>query len=290
MRVVDLLHYGASQLESAGVEQAALEVELLLGFCLEKNRTGLFLAATDEVDERHEQQFLSLLARRSKNEPSAYIFGEKEFWSLPFLVTPDVLIPRPETEFLLETVLALSKNKQWQPGPVLDLCCGSGVIAIILALETGRSVTAVDISAPALQVARRNAIRHQVADRITLVQADLLSAFAPRHIFGLVVSNPPYVSRQELRDGLQPEVMHFEPHLALDGGVGGLDIIQRIRKILPRVLKPGGDFFMEIGADQGLAVRELFAGDNTDKKIFERVEVLQDYSGRDRVLHARMAT
>ncbi|MBA3005358.1 MAG: peptide chain release factor N(5)-glutamine methyltransferase [Proteobacteria bacterium] len=290
MRVVDLLHYGATQLESAGVEQASLEVELLLGFCLEKNRTGLFLAATDEVDERHEQQFLSLLARRSKYEPSAYILGEKEFWSLPFLVTPDVLIPRPETEFLLETVLALNKNEQWQPDLVLDLCCGSGVIAIILALETGRSVTAVDISAPALQVARRNAIRHQVADRLALVQADLFSAFSPRHIFGLVVSNPPYVSRQELRDRLQPEVMHFEPHLALDGGVDGLDIIQRIRMTLPRVLKPGGDFFMEIGADQGLAVMQLFSGDDTGEKIFERVEVLQDYSGRDRVLHARMAT
>ena len=173
---------------------------------------------------------------------------------------------------------------------MLDLCCGSGVIAIILALETGRSVTAVDISAPALQVARRNAIRHQVADRLALVQADLFSAFSPRHIFGLVVSNPPYVSRQELRDRLQPEVMHFEPHLALDGGVDGLDIIQRIRMTLPRVLKPGGDFFMEIGADQGLAVMQLFSGDDTGEKIFERVEVLQDYSGRDRVLHARMAT
>ncbi|MDO8947057.1 MAG: peptide chain release factor N(5)-glutamine methyltransferase [Desulfocapsaceae bacterium] len=290
MRVVDLLHYGATQLESAGVEQASLEVELLLGFCLEKNRTGLFLAATDEVDERHEQHFLSLLARRIKHEPSAYILGEKEFWSLPFLVTPDVLIPRPETEFLLEAVLSLTKNEKWQPGPVLDLCCGSGVIAIILALEMGSSVTAVDLSAPALQVTRRNAIRYQVADRLALVQANLFSAFAPHGYFALVVSNPPYVSRQELRDGLQPEVMHFEPHLALDGGVDGLDIIQRIRMTLPRVLKPGGDFFMEIGADQGLAVMQLFSGDDTGEKIFERVEVLQDYSGRDRVLHARMAT
>lgn len=289
MRVADLVHFGVKQLESAGIEHAALEVELLLGFCLEKNRAGLFLAAAEEVDDPQEQQFLSLLARRAAHEPSAYILGEREFWSLSFLVTPAVLIPRPETEFLLETVLSVVRKGEWQAGPVLDLCCGSGVIAIILALEMGRPVTAVDLSAPALQVARQNARRHQVADRLSLVQADLLSAFSPRPLFSLVVSNPPYVSRQELQDGLQPEVMGYEPHLALDGGVRGLDIIQRIRKTLPRVLRPGGEFFMEIGADQGQAVIQLFTSDD-GAKTFERVELLQDYSGRDRVLHAKMVT
>lgn len=289
MHVADLVHLGVKKLESAGIEQAALEVELLLGFCLGKNRAGLFLAAAEEVDDRQEQQFLSLLARRAVHEPSAYILGEREFWSLPFLVTPAVLIPRPETEFLLETVLSVVRNGEWQPGPVLDLCCGSGVIGIILALEMGCPVTAVDLSAPALQVARRNARRHQVADRLSLVQADLLSAFSPRPYFSLVVSNPPYVSGQELRDGLQPEVMRYEPHLALDGGVRGLDIIQRIRTTLPLVLKPGGEFFMEIGAAQGPAVIQLFTSDD-GAKTFERIELLQDYSGRDRVLHARMVS
>lgn len=289
MRVADLVRLGVNQLESAGVGQAALEVELLLGFCLEKNRAGLFLAATAEVDERREQDFRTLLARRAGHEPTAYILGEQEFWSLPFWVTPAVLIPRPETEFLLETALAGTRNGQWRPGPVLDLCCGSGVVGIILALEMEQMVTAVDLSAQALQVARQNATRHQVADRLTLVQADLLSAFVPRPYFSLVVSNPPYVSEQELRDGLQPEVACFEPHLALNGGVGGLDIIQRIRTTLPRVLRPGGEFFMEIGADQGPAVMQLFTGDD-GVKTFERVEVLQDYAGRDRVLHAKMMT
>ena len=289
MRVVDLIRFGVNQLEVAGVEQAALEVELLLGFCLEKSRSGLFLAARVEVDERQEQKFLSLLARRASHEPTAYILGEREFWSLSFLVNPAVLIPRPETEFLLEAVFAVTKNGQGQPGPVLDLCCGSGVIGIILALEMGRMVTAVDLSAQALQVTRENATRHRVADRLALVQADLLSAFVPRPYFSLVVSNPPYVSEQELRDGLQPDVARFEPHMALDGGIGGLDIIKRIRSTLPQVLMPGGEFFMEIGADQGPAVMQFFAGDDGER-IFERVEVLQDYSGRDRVLHAKMMT
>ncbi|MDD3813885.1 MAG: peptide chain release factor N(5)-glutamine methyltransferase [Desulfocapsaceae bacterium] len=289
MHVLDLVHFGVKQLESTGIEQAALEVELLLGFCLGKNRAGLFLAATDEVDDRQEQQFRSLLDRRAAHEPSAYILGEREFWSLPFFVTPAVLIPRPETEFLLETVLAVVRNGKWQPGPILDLCCGSGVIGIILALEMGRPVTAVDLSAPALQIARQNARRHQVADLLSLVQADLLSAFSFRPHFSLVVSNPPYVSRQELQDGLQPEVMRYEPSLALDGGICGLDIIRRIRKTLPQVLRPGGEFFMEIGADQGQAVIQLFnTTHESGEKIFERVELLQDYSGRDRVLRAKM--
>jgi release factor glutamine methyltransferase len=290
MRVVDLRRLGVNQLLLAGVDQAPLEVELLLGFCLGKNRAGLFLAASEDVDGRREQEFLTLLARRAEHEPTAYILGEQEFWSLPFLVTPAVLIPRPETEFLLEAVLAASRSGQREAGPILDLCCGSGVIGIVLALEFGRAVTAVDLSASALQVARENAKRHQVADRLSLVQADLFSAFAARPHFSLVVSNPPYVSEQELRNGLQPEVAHFEPHLALDGGVDGLDIIKRIRTSLPRVLRPGGEFFMEIGADQGPAVQQLFSGDEAGEQVFDLVEVLPDYTGRDRVLHARMMT
>ncbi len=290
MRVIDLVRSGVNQLDLAGIENPALEVERLLGFCLNMNRAGLFLAAEVEVDERQEQEFLTLLARRRGHEPTSYILGEQEFWSLPFLVTPAVLIPRPETEFLLEKVLAVTRHGQWQPGPILDLCCGSGAIGIILALEMRQAVTAVDISDPALQVARQNAIRHQVADRLSLVQADLFSAFAPCRYFSLVVSNPPYVSGEELRNGLQPEVAHFEPHLALDGGVRGLELIERIRKTLPLVLRPGGEFFMEIGADQGQEVMQLFSCGDIHDKTFERLEILQDYSGRDRVLHATMKT
>jgi release factor glutamine methyltransferase len=287
MRVIDLVHLGIKQLELVGIDQAALEVELLLGFCLQKNRTALFLASTVEVEPSQEHQFLTLLARRVGHEPTAYILGEKEFWSLPFVVTPDVLIPRPETEFLLETVLAVTRSRQWKSGPVLDLCCGSGVIGIVLALELKRPVIAVDLSVTALRVAQENARRHEVSDRLMLLQADLLSAFIPRSLFSLVVSNPPYVSKQELQEGLQPEVIDFEPRLALDGGEQGLEIIRQIQSSLPQLLKPGGDFFMEIGAGQGQAVMELFTGDS-GLSIFDRVEVIPDYTGRDRVLHARM--
>jgi len=287
MRVIDLVHLGRQQLELAGVDQAALEVDLLLGFCLEKNRSGLFLAATMEVDANREREFLTLLSRRAAHEPIAYIMGEKEFWSLPFLVTPDVLIPRPETEFVLETVLSVLKDQPAQSGLTLDLCCGSGVIGIVLALEMERTVIAVDLSAAALRVARKNALKHQVADHLVLLQADLFNAFVQRPIFSLVVSNPPYVSKQELNAGVQSEVRDFEPWLALDGGKDGFDVICRIREMLPRLLRPGGEFFMEIGADQGQAVYELFARES-GLTVFDRVEVLTDYTGRDRVLHARM--
>ncbi len=289
MHVIDLIHLGINQLEEAGIDNAALEVDLLLGCCLGKNRTGLLLAAAMEVGKEQEQEFLSLLARRAGHEPTSYILGEQEFWSLPFLVTPAVLIPRPETEFLLEQVLAVTQNKR-SPGPVLDLCCGSGVIGIILALEMDQPVMAVDLSGQALEVARQNAIRHHVTDRLTLIQADLLSAFVPRPHFSLIVSNPPYVSSEEMGAGLQPEVELFEPHLALDGGVRGLEIIKRIRESLPQLLLPGGDFFMEIGADQGQEVMQLFHCSVNSEQPFDQIEIMQDYSGRDRVLHARMKT
>ncbi len=286
MRVLDLIHLGVNQLAVSGIEHAERDVEFLLGLCLRKNRAGLFLAANEEVDAVQEQHFLALLTRRASREPLAYILGEQEFWSLPFLVNAHVLIPRPETEFLVETVLAATHNGQWQEGPILDLCCGSGVIGIVLALElAAATVTAVDISPLALQVARHNAQKHKVDDRLVSLQADLLSAFVPSACFSLVVSNPPYVSQEELHAGLQPEVAHFEPHLALDGGVRGLDIIKRIQRDLSQMLRPGGDFFMEIGADQGQSVLQLFAEDS--KNCFELLEVLPDYSGRDRVFHAR---
>lgn len=287
MRVAELLRQGTKRLELAGVAQPALEAELLLGHCLQKKRTALFLSATMEVEAREESAFLSLLARRANHEPTAYILGEREFWSLPFLVNPDVLIPRPETEFLLDTVLSFARDRQWRSsGLLLDLCCGSGVIGVVLAREWAASVVAVDRSAAALRVARANAVRHGVTDRLVMIQADLMTPFTPRPLFSLIVANPPYVRHQELEGLLQPEVAHFEPRLALDGGPDGLACIRRIREQLPWVLQPGGDLFMEIGADQGPAVKGLFAGDG-GVSFFDRVEIFADYSGRDRVLHVR---
>jgi release factor glutamine methyltransferase len=288
MRVAELIRFATGELGRAGIADADSDVLLLLGHCLGKTRTGLFLAAEEEVPEAARLLFLELLARRRQREPLAYILGEREFWSLPFAVSPAVLIPRPETEFMLEQVLAACRKKPMPAGRILDLCCGSGVIAIVLALELGREVTAVDLSDEALAVAGQNCRRHGVEGRVSLIRADLLSAFAGRRVFSLAVSNPPYVSSGDIRRNLEPEVADHEPRLALDGGELGLDVIERIRDGLPAVMLPGGEVFIEIGAEQGQAVRNIFSEPVNSVCCFQDVEILQDYAGRDRVLHARI--
>jgi release factor glutamine methyltransferase len=226
-----------------------------------------------------------MLKRRSEREPLAYITGEQEFWSYPFSVSPAVLIPRPETEILVERVLA-SQAGSSGGGKCLDLCCGSGVISIVLALELDLEVIGVDISWSALEVCRSNCVRHGVKQRVHLVQGDLACCFIEEQQFSLITANPPYVSSFEMAAGMQPEVIHYEPALALDGGPGGLQQIRRIIATLPRLLAPGGYFFMEIGADQGAQVKELLARSAVGD-LYESIDIMQDYSGRDRVVQVK---
>ena len=287
MRVGERLHRGIAELEAIGVTDAALDVNLLLGHCLLMSRTQVYLAMEEQVPAACEQQFLKFLSRRRQREPVAYILGEREFWSLPFRVTRDVLIPRPETEFLLETVLRTIKEHRLPDGFLLDLCCGSGVIGIILALELQKRVLSSDLSWQALLIARHNAGRHGVEALVDFVQADLLSPMSGGNRFSMIVTNPPYVSRGEMRADLEPEVAWYEPHLALDGGEDGLEIVRKIRCVLPSVLCHRGYFFMEIGAGQGKMVREIFSGCDERGDVFDPVEILSDYAGRDRVLSAR---
>ncbi len=279
---------GELELQRAKVEEYTLDARLLLEYCTGKSRTEIFLHGGSEVDQENQDRYLLLLERRKKREPVAYILGEQEFWSLPFWVTPDVLIPRPETEFLLDRVFTLTDPVNRQKGYILDLCCGSGVIAAVLAKETGKTVFASDISYKALQIARKNAKRHHLDSLVVLVQGNLLSPFLERRKFSLIVSNPPYVSNYDVENSLLPEVVKYEPHLALDGGERGLERIQAIRDRLPMILSPGGQCFMEIGADQGAAVRRLFLENVGGRPGFQQVEILVDYAGRDRVLHARI--
>ncbi|KGO33885.1 hypothetical protein JT06_12045 [Desulfobulbus sp. Tol-SR] len=289
MRVIDLLRTAASELRLAGIDSGDLDGQLLLGASLHKSRTGLYLAADMEVPEEALQVFLRYLERRKRREPVAYILGEREFWSLPFIVNPSVLIPRPETEFLVEQVLTACRRKSLPDGWILDLCCGSGAIAVVLALELQRDVVAVDLSGDALAVAQQNCRRHRVDDRVALVKADLLTAFAAGRQFPLLVSNPPYVSRRQIRQGLDPEVAGYEPLLALDGGEDGLDIIARIKDMLPSIMRPGGEVFIEIGAEQGPALSRLLVPATGPDGLLKTVEILKDYAGRDRVLHLTMS-
>ena len=289
MRICELLRESAEILAKSGVETPEIDSELLLGHCLGKSRTELYLGAQTVVDQAVITGYMSLLQRRADREPLAYILGVQEFWSLDFTVSPAVLIPRPETEQLLEKVIAAYQKKPFIEGVIGDLCCGSGVIAVVLAKELGLKVVAIDISLEALRITKENCDKHGVSHLVSLVQSDLLSGFLSLPQFACVVSNPPYVSREELDKGLQIEVEQYEPHLALDGGRKGLEIIQQIRDQLRTRLLPGGKVFMEIGTDQGQELYRLFRAESSQKQSFNAVSVQKDYAGHDRIFQAELS-
>ena len=293
MRLKELYNSAVQRLVTAEISDPQLEVAVLLGHVLGMNRSQLFLAAEQNVSQTQIHSFEKKLQRRLQREPTAYILGECEFWSLPFKVSQDVLIPRPETEFLIEMTLRMVRQQvDALPGPILDLCTGSGVIAVILAREMEQcfEIYGADYSLHALRVAQANAALHRVAERVRYINSDLFSAFSPRAQFGLIVSNPPYVERGLLETDnyaasavLQPEVVGHEPHLALDGGKQGREVIARIAVGLPGMLKPGGWFFMEIGAGQAGFVMELFHS----LSCFDTMHIYHDYGGLPRVFQAR---
>lgn len=287
MLVSELIRSGTARLQEVGIDTPDIDTELLLGYCLGKSRTELYLAANEPVAGGLEQQFRAVLSRRQKREPLAYIIGTQEFWSLDFLVSPAVLIPRPETELLLEKAIAMFTSSPIGKGLIVDLCCGSGAIAVVLAKELGRPVLAIDISMEAIRIARKNCERHGVSHLVSFLHSDLLSAIVPRPVFSFVVSNPPYVSREEMTQGLQPEVDWFEPHLALDGGRKGLEIIRVIHEQLATRFLPGGKLFMEIGTEQGEAILDIF-GEQVKKDVsFTDLSIYEDYAGHDRILYAK---
>ena len=270
------------RLAEAGVAEPEIEAALLLGHVLSYSRTQFFLALGQEISAQHLSLFSKLLSRRLLREPLAYITGEQEFWSLPFAVSRKVLIPRPETEELLEKIFATVRQDGLPPGPVLDLGVGSGAITVVLARELAdRLVFGVDISLGALEVARENVRRHQVQPRVFLVNGDWLTAIRQSRKFALVVSNPPYIAATAM-DSLQPEVRDFEPHGALNGGVGGLFDIRVLAAQVHGVLLPGGMFFMEIGADQQKAVLKIFSSFSE----YDRLQVHLDLAGLPRIFQA----
>ena len=284
MRVQQLLKNAAAVLTGAGVEESCLEAELLLQGCLNVSRSRLFLLFDQQVDPVQEQRFHEFLFRRCRREPLQYILGSCEFWSLDFYVTPAVLIPRPETEFLLEHMFStLALERDIPELKVLDLCTGSGVIAVVLARElVHAAVTAADYSPDALALARKNIARHGLAERINLVCADLLNSFRSEQVFDVIVTNPPYVIAGDL-PGLEPEVRDWEPEMALSGGKSGMDVIERICRGAVHHLKSGGWLFMEIGADLEEPVEYIF----TSSGRYEQVRIVQDWAGRPRVLQAK---
>jgi release factor glutamine methyltransferase len=278
--IAETILQGAHRLRKAGVPEARREAGSLLEYVLGRDRSFILTHAEDEVGEEQAEKFQEYLERRAQGEPLQYITANQEFFGLDFEVTKDVLIPRPETELLVETALKLLTPSA--DAFICDVGTGSGCIVITLMqqLQQARAV-AIEISPEALEVARRNARRHSVAERIDFVFSDsfaALNSLEPRPSFDLIVSNPPYVEEGAMAN-LQSEVRDFEPHSALAAGADGLDIIRRLLLEAPGFLKTGGYFLFEIGFNQAAAVRELL-----DPKIWKLIDIHKDLQGIPRTV------
>jgi release factor glutamine methyltransferase len=272
LRVV--LAQAATGLENAGIEESRLDAEVLLAHSLGITRAQLHAHPQRQLSPTEVAGCQQLIERRARREPMAYIVGHKEFYGLDFFVDHRVLIPRPETELLVEKAIEIS-----QPQSVIaDVGTGSGAIAISLAVHLPQAlVYATDASPAALEVAACNCRRHGVEDRVHLLLGRLLEPLPER--VDLIVANLPYVSEAEWAQ-LPPEISRYEPREALDGGPDGLDPIRRLLAQAEGHLKPGGVILLEIGATQGAAVVALA------RRHFPaaRIEIVQDYAGLDRVV------
>ena len=278
-----LLAWTADYLKRGGAESPRLEAEVLLAHALGCKRIELYTAFDRVPAEEARAAFRDLVRRRAEGTPVAYLVGHREFYSLDFRVTPDVLIPRPETEFLVIALIDLARQRSAEEITICDLGTGSGIIAVAAAKHLPKShVTATDVSPAALAVARTNAETHGVLDRIELVQSDLFSALPPQRHFDFVVSNPPYVSEAEL-ERLAPEVRNHEPRLALVAGRRGTEVIEALLPQAAERLKPGGHLLLEISPTIQQGVEALLAADDR----FEPGPTLKDLARLPRVVQAR---
>lgn len=282
--VLELLEWTTEYFEKHNIPNPRLDAEVLLGHLIEKSRLQLYLHFDMPVYQEHLDVFRVLIKRRIDHTPISYLINHKEFMSLDFYVDERVLIPRPETEFIVETILNTNPEK---PQRILEIGTGSGVIATTLAVnEPEWEIIATDISQDALDVAEKNRDAHECTDRISLLHGDLFDPIQKLDTshFNWIVSNPPYVMSCENND-LSPDVKEHEPHIALFAGEDGLSIIRRLISEAPSYLNPSGKLIFEIGDKQGNSVQELI----NKQPIYDVSQIIKDYAGKDRVVVASLA-
>jgi release factor glutamine methyltransferase len=279
--IVEAIRQAAAILSAHNVPDARLDAELLLRHALGRDRAWLLVHMQDGLDDRAQRSFERSVERRKLREPLQYIIGTQEFRDLPFRVTPDVLIPRPETELVVEA--ALTAVKEDEMPVIVDLCTGSGCIAISIAKELAASrIFATDRSERAVSVAQENARLNGVADRIRFLEGDLFGPFEEmdlRSRIDCIATNPPYVRSGDLPT-LQPEVRDFEPEMALVAGPEGTEIAERIIHSAPEYLRQGGSLIMEMGIGQTAALGQIVE----DTHKFGPIEVVKDLAGIERVI------
>ena len=283
MKYAEMFRFGAEALERAGVGEAELDARLLLEAVCHTSRNDLLVHGDREITEEQEQQYREWIALRASRIPLQHITGVQEFMGLEFSVNENVLIPRQDTETLVELVLKEVRDREAR---ILDLCTGSGCIAISLAALGGfRFVAASDISQEALETARENAGRilgdgGNGSGKIRFQRSDLLDGFDREERFDVIVSNPPYIPSETI-GGLEPEVRDHEPRLALDGAADGLKFYRILADGCREHLIPGGYVYMEIGWDQAEDVKRIF-----EDHGYKKLTVTKDMAGLDRVVRA----
>jgi release factor glutamine methyltransferase len=276
-----VLAWAASDFRGRGIESPRLDAELLLSFVLGVDRIRLILEVDRLLSPAELGAFRELIKRRRVREPMAYILGKREFYGLDFRVGRDVLIPRPDSETLVEVALERTSGRALY-GRALDLCTGSGCIAVAFKKQRPSwSVTATDLSVSAVEVARENAVRLGAIWGLRFLVGDLTSPLQPGERFDLITANPPYIASAEV-DGLDPGIRDFEPRLALDGGADGLDVARRVVNEATPLLDRSGVLAIEVAAGQAGAVCELFASAG-----LEAIDRRKDYQGHERVVSGR---
>ncbi len=279
MNLARALNWGAEYLRSRDIDESRLEAELLLAHSLKIDKPKLISDQQRDLSQTELAAFTELIGRRSEHEPTAYITGVQPFLSLDLYVEPSVLIPRPETELLVENVL---RSNVQSAKSILDVGTGSGAIAVSLAKHLpGANVVGIDTSEEALAIARKNAGRHRVTERCRFLRSDMFDNV--EGVFDLIVSNPPYIPSSDM-DGLQPEVRDWEPRAALDGGPDGLRYIRLLIEQTPAHLKPAGNLWFEFGFGQSRKIEEMLASNRNYKDI----RIIKDYSGIDRIASAQL--
>lgn len=283
--IMKLLQWAVTYFKSHDIDSPRATAEILLSHALAANRIDLYLHYDQPLNAAELNRFKVVVKRRIKREPVAYILGHKEFWTLDLEVTPEVLIPRPETECLVERALEnLAAAPDSSRKHILELGTGSGAILLALASEKPRhAYWGTDISAGAIRLAQRNAICHGLAENMRFIVADWFAPFAARtDLFDMIVSNPPYIKTEDLEQ-LRPEIKAFEPLVALDGSADGLRCLRHIIESAHLYLKPGGRLILEMGHDQKTPLTQII--DRCGQ--YEDISYYTDYSGYDRIVAMR---
>ncbi len=277
MRAIKMIKIGSKLLKKQNISSHIIDSEILLSKTLKRSREEILINPDQKVNKKNILTYKKYLKRRSKNEPIAYILGEKEFWSKKFDVSRDTLIPRPETELLVDKLRNIFKDKKIS---ILDIGTGSGciILSLLSCLEKSTGL-AIDISKNALRIAQKNAVKHNLSDRVKFFNKSFEDVFNKK--FDLIVSNPPYIKRGVLKN-LSNDIKLYEPRMALDGGNDGLDLIKKVIYKSKEILKIDGTFALEIGNEQSKNVSKILVANN-----FRIEHVIKDYKNNIRCILAK---